>query len=78
MEQIIITVIIAIIVFFIVRNLMLWYYRIDTRVRLLEQNNKLLTMLVAHNLGISETEVTTKVQAEERGIFISKVLIKNS
>jgi len=72
-EIIIPAIVILIVVFILARQLMLWYYRIDTRVRLLEQNNKLLTMLVAHELGISETEVTNRVQSTVRGVFVDKV-----
>ena len=73
MYEFIIPAIIVIVVFILARQLMTWYFRIDIRVRLLEENNKLLTMLVAHTLGISETEVENKAKSTVRGVFMDKV-----
>lgn len=65
-ETILITLAVIIVFFLILRWFFLWYYRINRRIELLEENNELLAKLVKHLTG---EEVVTKTPGN---LFVKK------
>lgn len=64
--------IIVIVLFIVMRWVMLWYYKINDRIVLMEQNNELLKELIKHFTW----ERISQLLKEKKGLFVEKRVIK--
>ena len=61
---------IVLVVFFVLRGMMLWYYKINERIYLLERNNELLSKLLKHFTNEDSDELHKK--KVKKGLFVNK------
>jgi len=65
----IVALIVLFVVFLLIRGIILWYFRIDDQIAMLQRNNELLSKLVKHFTG----DDTEALYQPKRGLFIDKV-----
>lgn len=63
--QLIIFLIVFIVIFLIMREVNLWYFKINKKIELQEETNRLLKLLVNEKTKITESTIKNNFSAEE-------------